>query len=158
MYSYKSHPALTVTRINIKMNPLNTNVNLLTEPKPNMNIIKTRSTTYKLNDRMKFRAFTKAQFKINVNELVNCELYNRASMISGDTIHDLKAHYTPQQMRAFLLIADPKQYQDGCYVKYDVVAPKKKNRGINWDVEVGDMFQIIDNDIIDYSDSDSYKA
>jgi hypothetical protein len=115
-------------------------MNPLSEPSPKMSFIKTPSATYTLNDRMKFRAFTKAQFKINVNELVNSELYNRASMISGDTIRVLKNSYTPQQMRAFLLIADSKQYQDGCYVKYHVTAPKKKNRGIDWDIKVEDEY------------------
>ena len=132
MYSYKSHPALTVTRIN-KMNPL-------FEPKPRM----TCSITQSHNERLAFKQFMKAQFKINVNELVNSELYNRASIISGNTISSLKTNYTPQQMRAFLLIADPKNYQDGRYVKYDVVAPKKMNRGIDYTIGVEDTFQIID--------------
>ena len=147
MYSYRSHPALKVTRVNVKMATM-------FEPKPRM----TRSITQSHNERLAFKQFTKAQFKINVNELVNAELYNRASIISGDTIRSLKTNYTPQQMRAFLLIADSKNYQDGSFVKYDVVAPKKMNRGIDYTIEVEDTFQIIDDDVVDMSDSDSYKA
>jgi hypothetical protein len=143
MYSIARHPAIKVSRINTltKMNPL-------TETKPHMI---TRSTTYIKNERIQFRKFTKSQYRINVNELVNAELYNRASIISGETILFLKNSYSPQQIRAFLLTVQPTNYQDGMYVKYNVTAPKKNNRGIDWNIEVGEVnYHISDNDIIGY--------
>ena len=85
----------------------------------------------KMARRNDFNKFTQAQMMINVNELVNAELYNRVSLISCNSIKYLKQHHTPQEMRGVLLATYPYKYCDGKFVKDEVTAPRKENRGIS---------------------------
>ena len=82
-------------------------------------------------ERQRFRKFTESLMLINVNELVNAELYNRVSLITSYSMKYLKANYTPQDMRAVLLKVCPDKYIDGRLVKGDCTAPYKQNRGIS---------------------------
>ena len=78
-----------------------------------------------------FSRFANSLMLINVNELVNAELYNRVSLITSYSIKHLKKNYTPQDMRAVLLQADPNKYIDGTAIKGSCTAARKKNRGIS---------------------------
>lgn len=82
-------------------------------------------------ERKRFRNFVATLDQINVNELVNAELYNRVSLITSHTIKHLKRNYTPQDMRAVLLKVAPNKYFDGNSVKGECTAPHKENRGIS---------------------------
>ena len=79
----------------------------------------------------RFRCFANSLMLINVNELVNAELYNRVSLITSYSVKHLKKNYTPQDMRAVLLQADPNKYIDGTPIKGSCTAPRKENRGIS---------------------------
>jgi len=95
---FKRHPALKVTRILVPKQVEST---------------KRSTKNYKSSNR------------INVNELVNAELYTRVSHESGDSKKYLMQNYTPQQMRG-ILIQNSKNY----YAGNACLNPKKINRGI----------------------------
>ena len=78
-----------------------------------------------------FSRFANSLMLINVNELVNAELYNRVSLITTYSVKHLKKNYTPQDMRAVLLKADPNKYINGNAIKGSCTAPRKENRGIS---------------------------
>lgn len=90
-----------------------------------------RYMTVEESSRQQFSRFVNSLMLINVNELVNAELYNRVSLITSYTIKHLKQNYTPQDMRAVLLKTDPNKYINGNAIKGSCTAPRKKNRGIS---------------------------
>lgn len=67
--------------------------------------------------------------RTNVNELVNAELYAKVSVVTGKSIAYLKRNYTPQEMRAALLLRY-KEYYEGPLVTRGNTAPHEENRGI----------------------------
>jgi hypothetical protein len=82
---------------------------------------------YITKEELSRKRFAKSLMRINVNELVNAELYNRVSLITSYSIKHLKKNYTPQDMRGVLLKAHPYNYA----IKSSCAAPRKKNRGIS---------------------------
>ena len=94
----------------------------------------TRVISEAANNKWKFNEFTQDQYRINVNELVNAELYVRLSAMSAKSIDYLKKHYTPQEVRRILLGADPMKYTSGKFVTGECTAPRKENRGIDYNI------------------------
>lgn len=93
----------------------------------------TRVISETANNKWKFKQFTNGQYRINVNELVNAELYVHLSAMTPKSIDYLKKRYTPQEVRGILLGADPKKYTSGKFVTGECTAPRKENRGIEGD-------------------------
>lgn len=67
--------------------------------------------------------------RLNVNALVNSELYAHVSTFSAKTVAYLKRTYTPQQMRGVLL-QKKDIYYHGPEINTSCGAPKKQNRGV----------------------------
>lgn len=69
---------------------------------------------------------------VNVNELVNAELYARVATGTVYTVAYLKRNYTPQEMRGVLL-QNKRLYYEGELVAKSCCAPKPENRGVEID-------------------------
>lgn len=70
--------------------------------------------------------------RVNVNELVNAELYARVATGTVYTVAYLKRNYTPQEMRGVLL-RNKRVYYEGELVAKSCCAPKPENRGVELD-------------------------